>query len=85
VAPTGYRSGWVVQVGSFQDRARAQDLSERLSLAGLPAAAPEPLSISGSTWYRVYVGPETEKQQAEALLPQVKATVNLDGTVVPYR
>ena len=82
--PVSNGSGWAVQVGSFQDAQQAQELSDRLSLAGLPTPAPQPVTISGSTWYRVYVGPESDQESAQALLPRVKNVSGTHGSVVPY-
>ena len=83
--PVSNGSGWAVQVGSFQDAQQAQELSDRLSLAGLPTPAPQPVTISGSTWYRVYVGPESDQESAQALLPRVKAVADVNGTVIRYK
>ena len=83
--PGSNESGWAVQVGSFQDAQQARALSDQLSQAGLPTPAPQPVTISGSTWYRVYVGPESDREGAEALLSRVKAVADLNGTVIRYK
>ncbi|MHB8764832.1 MAG: SPOR domain-containing protein [Deferrisomatales bacterium] len=56
---------FTVQVGSFQDRAAAEDLVKRVGGQGVAAqvvAAP----VSGRTWYRVQVGRFETRAEAEA-------------------
>jgi len=74
---------WVVQLGVFGDEGNAQSLNEQLRKAGF-AAFVEPLKQSGSLKYRVRVGPELMRGDADALLSQIHAKLKLDGIIKEY-
>ncbi|MCB1759868.1 MAG: SPOR domain-containing protein [Gammaproteobacteria bacterium] len=79
-------SAWVVQVGSFSQRENAQNLVERLRGKSF-AVDMEQVSIKGKTLYRVMVGPEVDRAQAEAILARVNKEVEslkLVGTLRSY-
>jgi len=77
-------SAWVIQVGSFSNQENAKKLVERLRTAGLDTMDPQPAVINGRQLYRVKVGPELDKGNAEKLLPKVKQVAGLQGTVIRY-
>ncbi len=77
-------SAWVIQVGSFREPARADALVARLREAGIDTLAPAKVDIQGETWFRVRVGPEVDRQRAEALLPRVNRIAGLKGRVIRY-
>ena len=77
-------SAWVIQVGSFSNQENAKKLVERLRTAGLDTMDPQPAVINGKQLYRVKVGPELDKGNAEKLLPRVKQVAGLQGTVIRY-
>ncbi len=77
-------SAWVIQVGSFSNQENAKKLVERLRKAGLDTMDPQPAVINGKQLYRVKVGPELDKRNAEKLLPKVKQAAGLQGTVIRY-
>ncbi|HHH35950.1 MAG TPA: SPOR domain-containing protein [Gammaproteobacteria bacterium] len=56
---------WVVQVGSFSSQRNARALRDRLRKQGLPALV-ETVQVAGKPAYRVLVGPEPGRAQAEA-------------------
>jgi len=58
--------GFTVQVASFSDVANAQALVARLREAGYSAYHRE-VQQDGNTWQRVFVGPEIQRERAEAL------------------
>ncbi|MEQ8258752.1 MAG: SPOR domain-containing protein [Alcanivorax sp.] len=58
--------GFTVQVASFSDVANAQALVARLREAGYSAYHRE-VEQDGNTWQRVFVGPEIQRERAEAL------------------
>ena len=61
------KSGWVVQLGSFSNRANAQGLADRVKSKGF-AAYLMPIERSGKTLYRVRVGPpQTSRDKAAKL------------------
>lgn len=79
-------SAWVVQVGSFSQRENAENLVERLRGKSF-AVDMEQVSIKGKTLYRVMVGPEVDRKQAEMILARVNkevAPLKLVGTLKSY-
>lgn len=72
---------WVVQVGSFSDAGNADTLVERLRAEGLSAYR-EAVSSSGSTLYRVRVGPFLERDEAIRVDALVGERLALDGVVM---
>ena len=76
-------SAWIVQLGSFTDEDNAQSLNEKIRKAGYPAFV-EPLKKNGKINYRVRVGPEIRRSEADLLLKNLKDKMNLDGIVVSY-
>ena len=77
-------SAWVIQVGSFSNPDNARKLVQRLRAAGLDTMEPQPAVVNGKQLYRVKVGPELDKPNAEKLLPKVKEVAGLQGTVIRY-
>ncbi len=77
-------SAWVIQVGSFSNQENAKKLVQRLRKAGLDTLDPQPAVVNGKQLYRVKVGPELDKRNAEKLLPKVKQVAGLQGTVIRY-
>jgi len=76
-------SAWIVQLGSFTDEENAQSLNKKLREAGYPAFV-EPLKKNGIFSYRVRVGPEIKRSEADKLLKKLKEKMKLDGIVVSY-
>jgi DedD protein len=69
--PPGGISAWVVQVASFTRRDNAQALVERLRGQALEAFV-EQAEIAGRTWYRVRVGPELDRTEADAMRARIR-------------
>lgn len=76
-------SAWIVQLGSFSSEENAQSLKVKLREAGYPAFV-EPINKSGQSSYRVRVGPEIKRSDAELLLQQLQDKMKLTGIVVAY-
>ncbi len=76
-------SAWVVQLGSFSNEENAQSLNKKLRKAGYPAFV-EPLNKNGQTSYRVRVGPEIKRSEAELLLKKIKDNMGMEGILVSY-
>ena len=76
-------TAWVVQLGSFESKVNADKLNLSLRKAGFPAFV-EPLTKNGETSYRVRVGPEILRADADALLKKIKTKMKLDGIVLNY-
>ena len=72
---------WVVQVGSFSSAANADKLVARLRLESL-SAYKEAVTSSGSTIYRVRVGPFTERDEAIRVDKLINDRLSLDGVVM---
>ena len=76
-------SAWIVQLGSFTDEDNAQSLNTKLRQAGYPSFV-EPIKKDGKLSYRVRVGPEIKRSEADSLLKKLKEKMQLDGIVVSY-
>jgi DedD protein len=76
-------TAWVVQLGSFSTKVNADKLNLSLRKEGFPAFV-EPLTKKGKTSYRVRVGPEILRADADALLKSIKTKMKLDGIVLSY-
>ncbi len=64
--------GWTVQVGSFSTEARAARLRDELRGKGYPAFI-VPFKDGAQQYYRVRVGPEPGRAEAEALAKRLQA------------
>lgn len=71
---------WVVQVGSFSDKANADALSARLRTAGYEAFQDD-VRVGDKVLYRVRVGPEADRQRAEKLQADILSSLKLNGQV----
>jgi DedD protein len=76
-------SAWIVQLGSFIEEDNAQSLNKKLRTAGYPSFV-EPLKRDGKISYRVRVGPEIKRSEADMLLKKLKEKMQLNGIVVSY-
>ena len=76
-------SAWIVQLGSFSSEQNAQSLNENLRKQGFTSFV-EPLKQKTKTIYRVRVGPELLRSDAEKIRDKIKLAMKMDGLVVPY-
>jgi len=76
-------SGWVVQVGSFSSQSNAMALREKLRANGFNAFVER--VDAGNIVYRVRVGPELKKTQAQVVKESLKEKMALDGLVIRHR
>ncbi len=76
-------TAWVVQLGSFSSKVNADKLNLTLRKSGFPAFV-EPLEKNNGVAYRVRVGPELLRADADALLKKIKENTKLDGIVLNY-
>jgi DedD protein len=72
-----------VQLGSFSSEANATGLDQRLRRAGYSSFV-EPLQQNGEAAFRVRVGPELLRSEAQALRDRIKSELGVDGIVVSY-
>lgn len=75
--------GWVVQVGSFRQEGNAIALRDRLKTAGF-SAFEERVKGSAAPIYRVKVGPEQNRERANALKAKLLAKQKLKGIVMTH-
>lgn len=77
-------AAWVVQLGTFSSKENAEGLNRKLRAAGY-ASFVEPLMQGTETAFRVRVGPELRKADAERILGQLKSGMGVkEGMVVRY-
>lgn len=76
-------SAWVVQLGAFDSQEKADQLMRRLKQAGFRAFM-EPVAGNKQAAYRVRVGPELLRSEADKLQRDIKTAMKLDGIVLDY-
>lgn len=75
--------GFAVQVGALSKQADAEALRERIRKAGFPAYVERVQASSGTLW-RVRVGPELQRANAEKVKIRLKTELDIDGNIVPH-
>ncbi|RZU46883.1 sporulation related protein [Fluviicoccus keumensis] len=79
--PVGGSQAWVVQAGSFSDKAKAAELSTKLKGKGFRAQVVK----NGDAW-KVVVGPELDKGAAKALSGRLSGEAGISGAwVAPWK
>lgn len=78
---TNSAGSWVVQAGSFSEKANAEALMQRIQGAGLPAYLTTSKTSKGQL-VRVYVGPEILRSAADQMQVKLAQTLNIKGIVV---
>ncbi|MCG8380027.1 MAG: SPOR domain-containing protein [Proteobacteria bacterium] len=76
-------TAWVVQMGSFTSKVNADQLKLKLQKSGFTAFV-EPITQDKETVYRVRVGPELLRSDADKLLKNIKSKMDLEGMVLSY-
>jgi cell division septation protein DedD len=71
--------GFFAQVAAPKRMTEAQDVARRLKRSGFPVVI-ETAHVRGEDYYRVLVGPEDNKAQADRLIDQLKRESYLSGT-----
>lgn len=75
--------GWAVQLAASRSRSDAMKLRDTVRKAGFEAFVDD-TQDSGGTWWRVRVGPRTQRADAEALKKSIKRKLGRDGLVVTH-
>lgn len=75
--------GFAVQLGAFRSEADANALRDRARGAGLASYVERARTDSGTLW-RVRLGPELRRADAERLKADAKAKLGADGNIVPH-
>jgi len=73
--------GWAVQVGSFASQDNANRLAEKLRSAGLSAYIEQRPEQSG-TVFKVRVGPQPGRAEAEQMRATLAQRFGLDGMLL---
>ncbi|MGI9212499.1 MAG: SPOR domain-containing protein [Methylococcaceae bacterium] len=74
---------WMIQAGSFTGEANARNLVDKLRKSNFPAFVEVIPGESGSTMYRVRVGPELSKARAEQVKTRIESAVGIKGIIIP--
>jgi DedD protein len=78
------QAAWVIQVGSYKNKANALRLVNQLRSNGYTAFIQDVSSEEGRHT-RVYVGPESKRKAALSLVDQINKEMNLQGIVISYQ
>jgi DedD protein len=81
--PMNQPGGWAVQLAALRDRNDAVAMRNRVRGAGFEAFIDDVKGKDG-TWWRVRVGPRTERADAEKLAAEIKAKLGMQGNVVTH-
>lgn len=76
-------TAWVVQLGSFSNEKNANTLNDELRKAGFPSFV-EPRKQGTKVIYRVRVGPELLRSDAQVLKDQLENRMKMDGIILAY-
>lgn len=76
-------TAYVVQLGTFSSKTNAEGLVKKLKSKDFPAFI-EPIRSGDKMLYRVRVGPEVDREDANALLQKLRQEMKIDGTVLEY-
>ncbi|MFT6625316.1 MAG: DedD protein [Cycloclasticus sp.] len=76
-------TAWVVQVGSFSEQKNADNLANKLKMAGYVAFVEQTEGKIGEV-YRVRVGPELSKEKADAVATQLQTEEKLPNAIVVH-
>lgn len=80
-SPATGGGAYVVNIGSFANRANAQSLVSKLRAAGLPVLA-EPVKTATGDATRLRVGPYADRAAGEAARLSAQSAANVSGTVI---
>lgn len=74
---------WVLQAGSFGELGSAEGLMQQLRDGGHKAFV-KAAEIDNKTFYRVYVGPDTDRRRAVAEKEKIDSSFSTDAIVLQY-
>ena len=75
---------WVLQVGSFKDKAKALNQRDQLRKSNIAAVFIEQYKSSGNLTYRVRLGPFVSRERTKVAQNKLKAKYNIDGLMMKY-
>lgn len=76
-------AGWVIQLGSFGNKANVKQLVKTLKDAGYRAYT-RPIVTASGELTKVFVGPEIEKEVLERALPHLHELTKLKGKITAF-
>lgn len=76
-------SAWVIQLGSFSSRQNAESLIKQLQSNGFPGYI-EQVKSGTETVYKVRVGPELSRTEAESIQKNLKSRMNIDAIILRF-
>jgi D-alanyl-D-alanine carboxypeptidase (penicillin-binding protein 5/6) len=79
----GAPDGFIVQLGAFRERERAEFLARQLSHRGLEAFLERVPAAKGDVTYRVRVGPYAARSEAEEIVKEIFETSGHQAIIVP--
>ncbi|MGE0082738.1 MAG: SPOR domain-containing protein [Thiohalomonadaceae bacterium] len=75
---------WVVQLGSFGNAANAMALRDKARSKGFTAFVEQVKVENGALAYRVRVGPELKRENAEARKAEIRSTLGIEAVVMSH-
>jgi DedD protein len=82
-SPASAGRGYAVQVSAFRSEDEALTLRNKLRAAGFTAFS-EKIQADSGTLFRVRIGPEADRDEADHLRTELSAKLGLSGMVVAY-
>lgn len=76
--------GWLIQLGAFRNAERVTELVDELQNAGFPAYS-RTAGGRGSELTLLLVGPDMDRDELAAQLPELEELTGLEGRIVRYR
>ncbi len=80
---SGIPRAWVLQVGSFSEQSKANELTETLRGKNFKAFK-KPVEIEGKTLHRVYIGPKLDRRRVLADKEKVDKLLATNSIVINY-
>jgi DedD protein len=77
-------AAWSLQLASFTDQQRANELLKRLQKTGY-ASYTRAVTVNNVPIIRVYVGPEFDQDKLKKDAAKIQITLRLKGTIVPFK
>jgi DedD protein len=79
----GLPNGWILQVGSFEEKASASGFVNQLRQQKYKAFSKR-IEVNGSIRYRVYVGPKISKSRAQTDKQNIDRAFNTDAIILHF-
>jgi len=76
-------TGWVIQLASFESKSNAQRLEQKLRKMGYSAFTVD-ANTSHGIIFRVYIGPEAQKQDADKIQASLHQKLHLNSFIKRY-